>query len=247
MPYIAFELDAMARAEHVARSRGLPDTIVKGGLLNLWAHCFRETTDDVARPQLQAFFGHDIAAELVTFGFLEPRSDAYRVRGAGRYLRLKKAYAKGAAKTNALRRRPKASGGDALGRSPETPSQRAASSEQRAATTKEELAPASRTRVLSDRLVASFLDVRGTAYLFTGSKDGPALARLLKICDSDDEVDRRWRAGLRAQGWGQVSTVAQLAAKWNDLTAPPAKGAAPPTTGYQGGGAITAEDFTHEL
>lgn len=133
MPYIAFELDAMARAENVARARGVADTVIKGGLLNLWAHCFRETTDDVTREQVRAFMGLDAADDLVVFGFLETAGLTYRVRGAGRYLRLKKAYAAGAAKTNALRRRPKASDSVAIaspGVRSQTPSQRAASSEQ---------------------------------------------------------------------------------------------------------------------
>ena len=36
----------------------------------------------------------------------------------------------------------------------------------------------------------------------------------------------RWRVGLRATGWHQVRTVAQLASKWNDLAGGPPKAVA---------------------
>ena len=33
----------------------------------------------------------------------------------------------------------------------------------------------------------------------------------------DDTIAARWPIGLTADGWEHVSTIAQLAAKWNDL------------------------------
>lgn len=99
MPYLAFDLDAMARAEAAARSIGVADTLVKGGLLNLWAHCFKEKTDRVMVIQLAGFFGVvPIAAPLVAFGFLEEDGDAYRVKGADRYLRVVKGRREGGLK-----------------------------------------------------------------------------------------------------------------------------------------------------
>lgn len=90
----------------------------------------------------------------------------------------------------------------------------------------EKKAPA-RNRVVSDRLVATYAKARGDKYKFAPSIDGPALARLLKACDNDDEIDARWRAGLlHADKFKRVSTLAQLDSKWNDigrqLAAPPA-------------------------
>jgi hypothetical protein len=100
MPYLAFDLDAMARAEAAARSIGIPDTLVKGGLLNLWMHCFKEETDRVTVPQVAGFFGVvPIAAPLVAFGFLDEEGDRYRVKGADRYLRIVQGRRKGGQKT----------------------------------------------------------------------------------------------------------------------------------------------------
>ena len=72
--------------------------------------------------------------------------------------------------------------------------------------------------MLSDRLVATFLEKRKTPYKFASTIDGPALARLLKACDSDDEIDRRWRIGLDGKFRQEANTIAQLDSKWNDLT-----------------------------
>ena len=75
-----------------------------------------------------------------------------------------------------------------------------------------------RTRQMSDRLCSVFKEKRGSAYKFSGTKDGPALARLLKACDDDDEIIRRWGLGLTSTGWLQTNTIAQLDSKWNDLS-----------------------------
>jgi hypothetical protein len=72
--------------------------------------------------------------------------------------------------------------------------------------------------VLSDRLVATFLEKRGTPYRFASTVDGPALARLLKLPVSDDEIDRRWRIGLDGKFSQETHTLAQLDSKWNALT-----------------------------
>jgi hypothetical protein len=64
--------------------------------------------------------------------------------------------------------------------------------------------------VLSDRLVATFLEKRGTPYRFASTVDGPALARLLKLPVSDDEIDRRWRIGLDGKFSQETHTLAQL-------------------------------------
>lgn len=82
-------------------------------------------------------------------------------------------------------------------------------------------AEVSATRRLTDSLVAIFAEVRGAKYGFT-SRDGKAAQALLSLPDVDQaEIERRWRAGLTALGWAQVSTLTQLVAKWNDQTAPP--------------------------
>ncbi len=113
MSYIAFDLDALNVAPAVARAAGIGENDVIGGLVRLWAWCFRQETDEVTALQLRGHFGLDAGAALEAFGFLEglaadrvpPASgpDRWRVRGASRYLRVKASQRAAAAKTNARR------------------------------------------------------------------------------------------------------------------------------------------------
>ena len=70
-------------------------------------------------------------------------------------------------------------------------------------------------RELSDAMCEDFAQSRSGKYLWS-RVDGVQLARLRKAA-TDAEIRERWRRGLTAHGWQQVSTVAQLAQKWNDL------------------------------
>jgi hypothetical protein len=68
----------------------------------------------------------------------------------------------------------------------------------------------------SDLLCLRFLAITGKKYAWNGAKDGAALSWLLKAADLD-EVLTRWERGLKATGWRNVATVAQLRMKFNDL------------------------------
>lgn len=72
-------------------------------------------------------------------------------------------------------------------------------------------------RTLQGLLVKAFEDERGSRYLWQGAKDAQGLKRLLALRLPNQDIVDRWRAGLKAAGWKSASTVAQLAAKWNDL------------------------------
>ena len=74
---------------------------------------------------------------------------------------------------------------------------------------------------MTEALVDAYAHIRGSAYSHGGAKDAQALKRLLPLAQ-DAEISRRWAHGLRATGWASCSTIAQLAAKWNDLAAPAA-------------------------
>ena len=228
MSYLAFELDALNVMPNVGAACGLSAPEVSHGLLHLWAWCFRSESDVVTDVHLAGFFGgKDAAAALVAFGFLEPQGDAFRVRGAARYLRVKEGRRKGGqkAKNNLIpggrkaapkprvepRVEPRPSRDQAedgarlpLGLSPST--------EHRAPNEKQGTAQP------SDLLQADYLEATGAAYLWQGAKDGAALATLLKAAPLD-EVRRRWRKGLMAPAdeWASCRTVAQLRSKWNDL------------------------------
>lgn len=83
-----------------------------------------------------------------------------------------------------------------------------------------ELPEVSATRRLTDSLCAIFAEQRGVKYAF-GGRDGKATKDLMAMPGIDQaEIERRWRDGLNRQGFAQVSTLTQLVAKWNDITAP---------------------------
>lgn len=246
MSYIAFDLDALNIARDVGAAAGLPEEKITHGLLRLWAWCFRQKTDLVQPIQVVGFFGSDAAPALVAFGFLEVSGEAFRVRGASRYLRILDARSRGgkAAAGNLKRGSTRAtasrevSRGSSRGLSRETAgTQPGISSGSVPALTpntddliekhlSKPAAPTDETPSrASDLLCADFLAVIGSAYRFQGAKDGKALAELLKSA-SLDEVRARWRRGLQAPStaWASCRTIAQLASKWNDLaTAAPSK------------------------
>lgn len=104
MPYIAFDLDALSRVPDAARAAGLAEDALGYGLLRLWSWCFKEKVDAVGAPHLAGFFGTDgdkVATALVAFRFLDlATTGGFRVRGAERYLRVRKAQSEaGKAKT----------------------------------------------------------------------------------------------------------------------------------------------------
>lgn len=90
-------------------------------------------------------------------------------------------------------------------------------------------APPSGFKAAQDMVVAVFLEIRKAKYLWGGAKDTEGLKRLLS--EPLAEIERRWRAGLTSQGWRETATVAQLAAKWNDLAA---SGPGPPASKVTG-------------
>lgn len=70
---------------------------------------------------------------------------------------------------------------------------------------------------LTDKLVEAYEQIRGSKYLHQKGKDGVAVKDLLSIA-TEEEILVRWRKGLNATGWHNVSTFAQLRQKWNDLS-----------------------------
>ena len=106
MAYLAVDLDVLEKCEHVARATGADPDKVFAGLFRLWKWCFTEKVDRVLPCQVDGFGlgGQPLHESLSSFGFLEPDSNGFRVRGAGRYLRVMKAQKDSAARTNAMKR-----------------------------------------------------------------------------------------------------------------------------------------------
>lgn len=97
MSFLSFDLDAKKRAQRAARAAGVDPGIMVWGLLELWEHCWLERVDVVSTVVLHGCFGHapEVPAALATFGFLEAQGEAWRVRGAQRYLRVSTARSQG--------------------------------------------------------------------------------------------------------------------------------------------------------
>jgi hypothetical protein len=87
-----------------------------------------------------------------------------------------------------------------------------------------------RHRPLQDRLEVTFLEVAGSQYGHQGGRDATALMELLRLaCGDMDDVDRRWRLGLRGEGWKRCATFGDLVRKWNEFA--PGMARDPPTKG----------------
>jgi hypothetical protein len=107
--YLQVELDALNIAPQLGAACGISPAIAWYGLNNLWARCFRESTDQINNLMLRGFFeGVDVGETLEAFGFLEKSETGWRVRGADKYLRVKEAQKAGrikgglAAKSNLI-------------------------------------------------------------------------------------------------------------------------------------------------
>lgn len=246
--YIAVDLKAIeTHAPAVARATEQPLTHVLGGLNLLWHRCWVNKSAHITRVGLAGIFGpsrlDELIASLIDSRFLEAEGDAFRVKGAEKYLRISEARST-AGKTRA--ESAKRTGGrftsthqQATSKTP-APHQQVTSTppatdqqptstapaltpstEHRAPNTNKDSAPAPRTPRETDLLQEDFKAIVGTAYVWNGAKDGTAFAKLRKEV-SLEEIRTRWKRGLRVtSGWLAVRTVAQLASKWNDLAAAP--------------------------
>lgn len=239
MSHIAVDLKVIeVHAPAVARTLEEPVAITLGGLNLLWHRCWSTKSATITRIGLAGIFGMDRVdlriEAMVDAGFLAPEDGGFRVRGAEKYLRIRAGNSKGGkAAAGNLRRgtqpggKPETKPGTEPGVSREgagtkpgvLPGSMPAltpSTEHRAP--KKESAPTSSTPRESDLLCDDFRQVTGSMYLWQGAKDGTAFARLRERA-SVDEIRSRWRAGLKApaDAWASCRTVAQLAAKWNDL------------------------------
>lgn len=108
-PYLQVELDAIHKADQVARAaraqgHQLSRNDILGGLLDLWEGCWRRKSREVTQLMVMGCFGSDITTILMEYGFLALESGTLRVRGAGKYLHLAEGRKKGgeAAKNNLI-------------------------------------------------------------------------------------------------------------------------------------------------
>lgn len=98
--YLSFELDAKKRAQRVARALDVHPGIIAWGLLELWEHAWSEQSETVTAVDLEGCFGliPRVAEVLAVYGFIEAVDGGYRVKGADRYLRIRRARSEGGKK-----------------------------------------------------------------------------------------------------------------------------------------------------
>lgn len=240
MPYLPFDLDAKKRVPSVARSVEATTERIGWGLVELWEQIWITKKDTVSTGQLAGFFGVEgarVGLALSEFGFLEAMTDGvWRVRGAAKWLFAREAKSRGghAAKGNLRRgsRAPISPGsspapaGSQPGSTPAEPPAHIPAfspSTQHPERNKRSVADAtgapketSRLTALTRSLEAEFEGIHRAKYKHGGGKDTVALKSLLPVA-TDEEIRKRWRAGLTATGWKHVATFAQLGSKWNDL------------------------------
>lgn len=94
MSYIAVDLDALGMMPAVGAASGLGAERTLYCLVRLWEWCWRQEDDMITAVHLHGFFGSQdpaILQALETFGFVSKEDGKLRVRGAERYLRVKRA------------------------------------------------------------------------------------------------------------------------------------------------------------
>lgn len=252
MPFLRVELDAMKRVGEAARACGATEAEVGWGLCLLWRWTFDEKTATVERRQLRCFFGpHDVCEALVDAGFLEPDGEAFRVRGASRYLGLREARRRGglAAKQHLVpgaRQRKESLGTcpesaeSASGQASGLPSALSPSTKHQAPSTKQETTTsprkqrAERQEKPTDPRHAPTVKALADAFLAAGNgplafdgRQAKAVSALLAL-GAPEDVLARWRRALGRSTYPTVRTPAELAAHWNHFaTDSPANGKSP--------------------
>lgn len=234
MSHIAVDLKVIeVHAPMVARVLEEPVAITLGGLNLLWHRCWSTQQATITRIGLAGIFGIeriDLRIEaLIDAGFLAPESDAFRVRGAEKYLRIRQGNSKGghAAKGN-LRKGHKpgpkpegepgtepgatreGAGGDP-GNFPGSVPALTPSTEHRAPNTTKDAGsptPDPRHRPLIETLTTTFTQSRGSKYPFT-PRDAKAVKALLALAEPE-AIAGAWRRALRHQGYPTVSTLPEL-------------------------------------
>lgn len=108
MSYIAVDLDALGMMPAVGAASGLGAERALYGLVKLWEWCWRQEDDLVTAVHLHGFFGVQdpaIVQALEAFGFIAEEEGKFRVRGAERYLRVRRAQREAGKRTVELKKK----------------------------------------------------------------------------------------------------------------------------------------------
>ena len=236
--YIAVTLQALESAPLMARAARISEDTAIAGLNRLWAYCWREKTNAITPTHVAGLFTPDadqLVPSLIAFGFLEQDGLTLRVRGAEKYLRIAEGRSKGGKKAAGNLKQGTTKPGNTSRLTPgSTPAESrlspglSSSIEHRASNIEiETLAPAVASardekpdfRAAQEALCTDYATATGAKYAWNGAKDSMAL----KWCLSQaplEEVRARWLAGLQVPHgkFERTSTLAELRAKWNNLT-----------------------------
>lgn len=247
MPYLSFDLDALSIIPDVAQSAKITDSQVAYGLLRMWAFCFKKKTDEIDQERLEGFFTGDprkVSAALISFGFLAPidgplSQPTYRVKGATRYLRIKKAQSDAGKKAASNLRQNQRSASESPtgsppglppGRPPGGPGEEPEVNPESVTGSTPALTPSTEHRAPKDSppvggFANAWCDIfqqerSGAQYVLT-HQDGMALRELNRKANGDEaEILRRGRLMLRRTKYPQGSSLVDLNRHWNAYAAP---------------------------
>lgn len=262
MPYLSFDLDALARVPRAAAVAQVTPETIAYGLLQLWEHAWREKVTEVSGTMLRSCFrGAEptmLAEALEAFKFTEKVGpDQFRVRGAERYLRITAGRSKGGKTASGNLKRGTETAGDRAGSQPGTipgsspaasrlqpgttpgcvPALTASSehsnSEQRTANT-----TAGAVGGFDDEVRRIFRALKGVDY---DPPNSDAVAtRTLLAKYGEAETLRRWPIALTKKFPG-CSTLTRLLAEWNAY----ASADPPQTNGRPASGRAADADKDH--
>lgn len=227
MPWLQVDQDGLGRCRLLARLLGVPETQGIGIGMALWQWAleiapegdFSGAVPDSALVPAAVSWpvadGERLLTELQRVG-LVASSPQLRVRGLDRYRRAWEKNRRNPSKRAESGTTVPETGANPRGTREEPARQTHTQNEKKNEKKNTSTAPGPPSPRESDRLMADFLEIIQSPYVFGGAKDGAALAHLQKT-ETMDEISRRWRIGLNSSGWLGVRTLAQLRSKWNDL------------------------------
>lgn len=250
MPYLAFDLDAKKLVPQVAKSAGVQTADVGWGLLELWDFVWSKKTATVDTLVLTGCFGPNdrVIDALVSYGFLEPDGDDFRVRGAERYLRVAAARSEGGKKSAGNLKRgnkaPEPPAGAEPGKSPGSLPAPAgdqpegsrggfpaltASSEQRAsnalfAGSAEADPPKKKPKAdkpADPRHAPTVKALTDIGFSFRGGHHAKVVTELLALGGSLEAVVEAGRRALAHKGYPTVRALPELLTHWDHFKPPP--------------------------
>ena len=226
MSHIAVDLKVIeVKAPAVARAAGVTEDRVLAGLVRLWHRCWSCKSDTLKPIEVAGIFGGEnvdaLICALLAFDLLEATDDAYRVKGADRYLRIQAGRSAGGRAASGNLNRGKKSPADSRltpglppadsrlvsGLSPSTehraPKERIAGKKPPAPPK-----PESQHQTTIDRLWATWRAAKACDYV-PSPRDFRAVKEMLQAT-TPEAINAAWANALRHVGFPSVTSIHEL-------------------------------------